>query len=88
MWIEADDMVLFECCVVETSKPCLTGGWVQLSPASGPKEIAEPEMKKLQSDAVFNQMSSHLAQNPQIDVRAIYRWIITSSSKEPLSQWG
>ena len=88
MWIEADDMVLFECCVVETGNPCLTGGWVQLSPASGPKEIAEPEMKKLQSDAVFNQMSSHLAQNPQIDVRAIYRWIITSSSKEPLSQWG
>ena len=86
MWIEADDMVLFECCVVETGKPCLTGGWVQLSP-SGAKEIAETEMK-LQSDAFFNQMSRHLAQNPQIDVRAIYRWIITDSSKEPLSQWG
>ena len=45
MWIEADDMVLFECCVVETSKPCLTGGWIQLSPKSLAKEIAEMEMK-------------------------------------------
>ena len=85
MWKEPDNVVLFECTVVETGQPCLTGGWVQLS-SSVPKE-PETEMN-LQSDAIFEKMSNHLASNPKIDVQAIYRWIITETNKQPAAQWG
>ena len=89
MWKESEGLVLFECKVVETGQPCLTGGWVQLSSSLSkqPEKEATSE-NALESDAIFEKMSNHLATNPKIDVEAVFRWIITAADKQPKAQWG
>ena len=89
MWKESEGLVLFECKVVETGQPCLTGGWVQLSSSLSKQPVKEVNAGSLLgSDAIFEKMSNHLATNPKIDVEAIFRWIIIAADKQPKAQWG
>ena len=89
MWKESEGLVLFECKVVETGQPCLTGGWVQLSSSLSKQPEKEVNAGSLLgSDAIFEKMSNHLATNPKIDVEAIFRWIIIAADKQPKAQWG
>lgn len=86
MWKEGN-LILFECKVEETGKPCLTGGWIRLSEEGGEKEDSS-SMQSAKSDAIFEAMGRKISPDLVPKVNAIFRWVITDDKKAAIAQWG
>ena len=91
MWRDDNDndIVLFNCVVSETGKECISGGWARIvnSNNNAVNKGVNNAAGGLKTDAVFEEMRSRIAQEPELAAKAAatLQWNVTQNGKDVVS---